>query len=170
VKHTWWDADDIPTLQEAIEQGQGYEGVDEYDPVGDDRTDLPQNAPRAQILPVLHAQKFPETRLHEERWTAEEKVLTVTLREEAWLKMRLLNYPAWRVKIDGRGIAPETSEEATAMVLRLSPGTHRIEVKFGRTADRTAGIVVSCLSLLVSLAMLYAGSLRPTGAVPTFSG
>ena len=165
VKHTWWDADDIPTLQEAIEQGQGYEGVDEYDTVGDDRTDLPQNAPRAQILPVAHAQKFPETRLHEERWTAEEKVLTVTLREEAQLKMRLLNYPAWRVKIDGHGIRPAASEETVATVLPLSPGTHRIEVKFGRTTDRTAGIVVSGLALFAVLVLLWAEG-RPLLARP----
>ena len=165
VKHTWWDADDIPTLQEAIEQGQGYEGVDEYDTVGDDRTDLPQNAPRAQILPVTRTQRFPETRLHEERWTAEEKVLTVTLREEAWLKMRLLNYPAWRVKIDGRGIRPAASEETVATVLPLSPGTHRIEVKFGRTTDRTAGIVVSGLALFAVLVLLWAEG-RPLLARP----
>src|SRR5947209_13143105 len=130
VKHTWWDADDIPTLQEAIEQGEGYEGVDEYDAVGDDRTDLPQNAPRAQILPVTRTQRFLETRLHEERWTAEEKVLTVTLREEAWLKMRLLNYPAWRVKVNGQAVTPQHPDDYAQIIVPLSPGEQRITLRF----------------------------------------
>jgi len=50
-------------------------------------------------------------------------------------------------------------------VLPLSPGTHRIEVKFGRTTDRTAGIVVSGLALFAVLVLLWAEG-RPLLARP----
>jgi len=50
AKHSWWDSDDMPTLQAAMAEGSGFEGTDEYDPAGDDRTDLPQKAPRAAVL------------------------------------------------------------------------------------------------------------------------
>src|SRR5207245_3734484 len=46
VRNTWWDSDDIPSLRDAIENDQGFEGTDEYDPVGDDHTNLPEQAQR----------------------------------------------------------------------------------------------------------------------------
>src|SRR6201984_1818575 len=49
VKHAWWDTEDMPGLQAAIEDGIGFEGTDEYDPVGDDHADLPRRLPRAHI-------------------------------------------------------------------------------------------------------------------------
>ncbi len=50
VRHTWWDAEDIPVLLEAIENDQGFEGVDEYDPVNDDHSSLPEKSPRFKLL------------------------------------------------------------------------------------------------------------------------
>src|SRR5467141_3647312 len=52
VRSAWWDSEDIPVLQEAIAQDQGFEGTDEYDPAGDDHYNLPEKAPRVQILPA----------------------------------------------------------------------------------------------------------------------
>src|SRR5260370_10845366 len=52
VKKAWWDSDDIPSLQEAVENDQGFEGTDEYDPAGDDHTNLPEKAARVQERPA----------------------------------------------------------------------------------------------------------------------
>ena len=38
VSRTWWDSEDIPVLREAIDHDEGFEGVDEYDPKGDDHS------------------------------------------------------------------------------------------------------------------------------------
>src|SRR6266576_3567109 len=52
VRSAWWDSEDIPVLQEAIAKDQGFEGTDEYDPAGDDHYNLPEKAPRVQVLPA----------------------------------------------------------------------------------------------------------------------
>ena len=43
VSRTWWDSEDIPVLREAIGQDEGFEGVDEYDPKGDDHSSCRKN-------------------------------------------------------------------------------------------------------------------------------
>jgi hypothetical protein len=152
VHTAWWDFDDIPTQQEAIANGQGFEGTDEYDPAGDDRTNLPQEAPAVQVLPSGQpAQAQPKAKIHIEHWTAEEKEVSVTSPQPLRLAMRLLNYPAWRVEVNGQAVTPESAETTAQMILPLSAGTHRITVSFGRTRDRILGGVISMVALLAFL-------------------
>jgi hypothetical protein len=154
VRTAWWDSDDIPTLQEAIANDQGFEGSDEYDPVGDDRTDLPQKAPIVQILPSgAPAQAQPKAEIRIDRWTAEEKKLSVTSSRPLRLSLRLLNYPAWRVEVDGQAVTPQPPEATAQMIVPLSAGTHRITVSFARTRDRTLGGVISAGAGIALLAL-----------------
>lgn len=150
VHKAWWDTDDIPSLREAIAKGQGFDGTDEYDPVKDDHTDLPAKAPPVEILPQKGIETTePNGKIRIERWTAEEKELTVQSPHPLRLAIRLLNYPAWRVEVDGRVVASQNPEDTGQLVLPLSPGTHRISVRFGRTNDRTTGGILSLVSLVV---------------------
>src|SRR5229473_1833725 len=167
VQQTWWDSDDIPALQEAIANDQGFEGTDEYDPLGDDHTNLPEKAPRVQVLPAEESGgSAPNAEVHIERWTAEERVLRVTSREPLRVGLRLLDYPAWRVEVDHKAVTPQHAETNGEMILALTPGTQRITAKFVRTPDRKLGSAVSLLSALTLLALLNAGGLRLLSASP----
>ena len=167
VQHAWWDSEDIPALRAAIAKDQGFEGTDEYDPVGDDHYSLPEKAPRVEILPAEEsAGTTPTAEVRIVRWTAEEKELRVTTREPLRLALRLLAYPAWRVEVNGKIVAPQHPEATDQMILRLAPGTQRVTVKFVRTPDRTLGIVLSVLGLLTLLALFNAGGLRLLSASP----
>lgn len=167
VHKAWWDSDDIPALEEAIANDQGFEGTDEYDPVGDDHYNLPGKAPRVQILPAEESERrAPKAEVHIERWTAEEKDLKVTSREPVRVALRLLDYPAWRVEVNGKTIRAEHAETTAQMVLPLQAGLQHVRVKFVRTPDRTLGIAISVLGVLTLLALLNAGGLRLLSASP----
>jgi len=155
VRKAWWDSDDIPSLQEAISSGKGFDGTDEYDPAGDDHSNLPAKAPPVLLLPVEGGEaRAAKAEIHIARWTAEEKDLSVTSPQPLRLAIRLLDYPAWRLEINGQPVKPEFPEGTTQVILPLPAGTEGIKVGFGRTPDRTVGNALSLASLAVCAAFL----------------
>jgi hypothetical protein len=167
VRSAWWDSEDFPVLQEAIANDQGFEGTDEYDPVGDDHTNLPEKMARVQVLAAEESGgSAPNAEVHIERWTAEEKVVRVTSGEPLRVGLRLLDYPAWRVEVNGKAVTPQHAETNGEMILALTPGTERITARLVRTPDRTLGSAASLLSVLTLLALLNAGGLRLLSASP----
>jgi len=167
VQKTWWDSEDIPVLRQALAHDQGFEGTDEYDPLDDDHSNLPQMAPRVQILPVEGSGgPAPEAEIHIERWTAEERRVQVKSKEPVRMALRLLDYPAWHVEVNGKVVTPERAESTAQMVLVLFPGTERVTAKFVRTPDRILGNAISLLGLLALLALLSAGGVRLLSASP----
>jgi hypothetical protein len=167
IQKTWWDSEDIPVLEEALANDQGFEGTDEYDPQGDDHSNLPQKAPRVQLLPAEESEGHaPAAEIHVERWTAEERTLQVKSQDPVRIALRLLNYPAWRVEVNGKTGTPERGESSAQMILLLSPGTQRITARFVRTPDRTLGLAISVIAVLTLLALLNAGGSRLLSASP----
>lgn len=167
VKKTWWDSDDIPSLREAIANDQGFEGTDEYDPVGDDHTNLPEKSARVLVLPPEESGgRTPEAAVRIERWTAEERVVRVNSDEPLRVALRLLDYPAWRVEVNRTVVRPEHPENNGEMIVALAPGMQRITARFVRTPDRTLGSSISLLGALTLLALLNAGGVRLLSASP----
>jgi hypothetical protein len=154
VRHTWWDADDIPTLRAALEEGKGFEGTDEYDPAGDDHYNLPQAAPHVRILAAGDEDKAATAAVIVQRWTPEDRRLRVHAREPVRLALRLLNYPAWRVEVNGRSVTTEHPEQSEQMIVAVPAGDSQVSIEFGRTADRTIGAAISGVSLLVAIVFL----------------
>jgi hypothetical protein len=164
VHHTWWDQEEFSTLRASIASGEGFDGTDEYDPVGDDHYNLPAKAPRIQVIPLNEdAEVEPATTAASqstiviERWLAEEKVIRVESMRSTRLALRLLNYPAWQVQVNGSRIQPELAEDSGQMVILVPAGQSRIDIRFTRTPDRTAGIAISIASLFAALFLLWWG-------------
>ncbi len=165
VHHTWWDQEEFSTLRASIASGEGFDGTDEYDPIGDDHYNLPAKAPRVQVIPQNEdAEVEPATtaaspsRIVIERWLAEEKFIRVESMRPTRLALRLLNYPAWQVQVNGSRIQPESAEDSGQMVILVPAGQSRIDIRFTRTPDRTAGIAISIASLFAALFLLWWGS------------
>jgi 6-pyruvoyl-tetrahydropterin synthase related domain len=156
IQNTWWDDDDLPTMRDALVHGQGFDGTDEYDPLGDDHLNLPTGAPPVKILsPDSETVSVPDAHFQIRRWSANRKQLRVETPSEARVALRLLNYPAWRVTVNGKTISPDRLDDINQMIVPVEPGTSDIAVVFTRTQDRTLGDAVSAVSLLLVLFLFW---------------
>lgn len=156
VKNAWWDTEDMPTLQAALNDGTGFEGTDEYDPLGDDRTDLQQKTPRALLLtspqdPEAHK----DASIVVEKWTAEHRAIRITTRKPGNLALRLLDYPAWRVTVNGVSVPVTHGKGTRQMIIPVPTGEWEVHIDFARTTDRTIGGSVSIAILVVSVTVLF---------------
>jgi hypothetical protein len=166
VRDAWWDSEDIPLLQTAIRTGHGYEGTEEYAPLGCDLYDLPgaildPESPKVfqKSSPTPLVQRFtpdsrkdalgPLAQISIDKWLPQQKSLGVVTSQPVTLALRLLNYPAWTVQIDGAMVDPGSEPGIARMLVSVPAGQHRVEVNFRRTWDRTAGAAISGFSLIL---------------------
>jgi hypothetical protein len=158
IQKAWWDSEDVPVLQEAIANQEGFDGTDEYDPAGDDHTNLPQKAPRVQILARDPREKpGPEAQIQIERWTAEDREFSVISIKPVRVAMRLLNYPAWHVEMNGKAVTPRTAETTAQIILSANAGTQKIKMKFAHTPDRVLGGGISAVAGIALLGFFFFG-------------
>jgi 6-pyruvoyl-tetrahydropterin synthase related domain len=153
----WWDTSaDIREMVDNQHDGIGNEGVEEYVPAGADAYDLDQNAPPA------HFDGSGTTRIEIDRWAAEDRVITADSTAKGALILRLFNYPSWHVKVNGIA-TPSTTSPHGELRVPITAGEDRIEVRFVEGWDRTAGIIISFLTLLLLAAWhaLYTKSIPP---------
>ncbi len=160
VRHTWWDNEEFSTLRAAIASDEGFDGTDEYDPIGDDHYNLPAKASRTQVLPpedtespAATANATPPT-IFVERWAPESKIVRVQSARPVRLALRLLNYPAWQVEVNGSRTQPEQAEDYGQVIIPVPAGTSLITMHFVRTTDRMIGNLLSILSSLAAVSLL----------------
>jgi hypothetical protein len=156
VRTTWWDSDDVAMLAAGIAAGSGFDGVDEYDPVGDDHYNLPAKALPSKIVPAEDSTSASGggATILVQRWLANQKDLRVATTAPVRLALRLLNYPAWRVEVNGARIAPGTAADSGQMILQLPAGESRVSVRFVRTPDRVVGDLVSLVALVFTFVLI----------------
>ncbi|HXN25104.1 MAG TPA: 6-pyruvoyl-tetrahydropterin synthase-related protein [Candidatus Dormibacteraeota bacterium] len=165
VRHAWWETDDLNVLRDAVSSGQGFEGTDEYDPLGDDHYDLPKHAPLvAGPSPgQLHAQgprwaTEAAPRIGIERWAPEEKRFEVDADRPAQIALRLLGYPAWRVEVNQQQVDPSSPPGTAQMIITIPAGHNRVRVRFVRTLDRTIGLALSAMGFIALLWLRLSGA------------
>jgi hypothetical protein len=144
-------------LAEAIEDGTGYEGTDEYAPQHSDRENLEANAPQIAIqLDTENEEqrtKAPSSLAHStiRAWEAERKRITIDSRIATRNTLRLLDYPAWRVTVDGEKVQPEFDDTTGRIALELPEGHHEIAIDYTQTQDHVWGATVSAIVLTIWL-------------------
>lgn len=158
IQSPWWDsADDIEEIHTGIQDGTGYEGTDEYVSAGADPYEIRQDAPKISVEGQERA------RLHVREWDPERKLFTADIAKPATLVLRLFNYPAWKVEVNGRQVTTQTHKITGQMMISIPAGTNHVSITFIRTWDRTAGAAISLIAIVAVIAVLIVGRKRARG-------
>lgn len=157
IQPPWWDkAADIREMSDAIADGTGYEGTDEYVPAGADPYELDKN------LPLVSDQTGAPVPNQMLLWGPTEKHFVMHSVAPKKITARLFNYPAWAVVVNGRPTETKQTEVTGLIVIPIAAGNNDVHMYFRRTIDRVAGSVVS----LISLAAIILAGVRTRGRHP----
>jgi hypothetical protein len=146
----WWDsAADLREMQDNMALGPGYlslgyEGVDEYTPLGADPAAIDKNAPNVTVDGTAPA-AIP---IHIDRWDAESRAFTADMPAAGQLMLRLFQYPAWRVEVNGHVVETAARLGTGQMIVPVGAGLNRVQIRFVRTWDRALGGWISAISAI----------------------
>jgi hypothetical protein len=170
VNDTWWDRKDASYIQRGLAARHGFDPAEEYAPLGTSPWDLPgepttddKEAPAPPETPrieMIGRNGEPialdaSARVSYQRWSPEHRAFTIDADSATRLSVRLLNYPAWQVRVDGHVASPGYQPVTGQMILLIAAGDHRIAIDFRRTWDRTLGGAISILAALLLVAMAF---------------
>ena len=159
IQPPWWDQSaDIREMEDAISDGIGYEGTDEYVPVGADPYELNKD------LPLVSLPGAAPANVQMLAWNATDKHFVVQAESRQDLTLRLFNYPAWKVIVNGHRVGTRSSEVTGLMIIPVAAGASDVQVYFSQTPDRVAGDIVSLISLALFAALWIrkAPTMRPS--------
>lgn len=156
VQAPWWDtAADLREMQDNMDtDGEGYEGTDEYTPLGADPSLIDKDARKVTVEGPARAD------IRVQRWDAEIKTFTAQLSAPDQLALHLFSYPAWKAEVNGHEVEAVSRAGTGQMLIPVTAGMNRVEIRFTRTWDRTLGgwislVTILCLGVWVLLATRY---------------
>jgi hypothetical protein len=146
VQAPWWDnAADLREMQDNMESGAGYEGTDEYTPVGADPAAVDKSARDVTVDGPARAA------IHVVRWNADTKEFTAQVSAADQLALKLFRYPAWNVEVNGHSKVTSVRKSTGQILIPVQAGLNRVQIRFVRTWDRTAGAWISAVTFILVL-------------------
>ena len=82
-------------------------------------------------------------RIHVTEWGAESRSFAANVSQPGKLVLKLFNYPAWVVAVNGRPVETSTLEVTGQMIVPVEAGENQVRIIFARTRDRTIGGFIS---------------------------
>jgi hypothetical protein len=150
IQPPWWDtAADIQEMADAMSDGTGNEGIDEYVPAGTDPYEVKKEMP---WVTTESGAAIPAKINH---WTAEDRQFAVHTPKPTTLAVRLFDYPAWKTTVNDASITTGRSETTGLVLIPVRAGRSEVQIHFSRTWDRQFGGIISLVSLVV-LATVWA--------------
>jgi 6-pyruvoyl-tetrahydropterin synthase related domain len=162
IQPPWWDNnDDVSEMRDAVAagSGSGYEGTDEYVPVGADAYELNKDQPR---ITDASGSPLPIKVL---AWLPTEKHFTTHSPATQNVTVRLFSYPAWEVLVNDQVTFTEKTPVTGLIIIPISAGDSDVRIRFRWTADREIGDAVSLLSLIVFISIWLRTRRHPSAQI-----
>ena len=167
------DSEDTPRgMLAAYRAGQGFEGTDEYAPVGADNSLVAMNLPAACLVsdptvtlgagdPDLAPQWSPDQHTcgatfsfaPVSRGASEHWRIQASVPHSGYLVLRLRRYPAWQVRLNGQPVTSMPQRQDGLMTIPVPVGSLNLTIDWTTTADVRLGRGISLLSLLLVTAL-----------------
>jgi hypothetical protein len=143
IQEPWWDnRADLKEMQDNMTDQIGYEGTDEYTPVGADPSAIDKTAWKVRVDGTAHAA------IHVYKWDPESKYFTADMSSRDLLALKLFAYPAWRVEVNGRTVQTAQRESTGQILVPVEAGMNRVQITFARTWDRKLGGWISLITAI----------------------
>lgn len=143
-----WHRRAATDLEADIRDAGGYEGGSQY---------MPPNAAPDSLYKLRAQPQAMAADAHARvgilRWAPEQKILLAQSPAPTRVVVRLLRYPGWQATVNGQTVETAT-DDLGRMVVPVPAGDSRVQISFTRTADRTAGIVISLVAVVI-LGLIY---------------
>jgi hypothetical protein len=150
IQAPWWDTPaDLREMVDNMYIGAGYEGTDEYTPLGADPSAIDKDARKVTVDGPARAD------IHVLRWDAEDRTFTAQMSAADKLSLRLFSYPAWKTEVNGREVKTGSRPTTGQMLVPVEAGMNRVEIRFARTRDRTLGDWISFATVLGMLGWIF---------------
>jgi hypothetical protein len=173
--------DSVLAVVGAVHAGRGYEGTDEYAPPGADDALVALDLPAACLVadpltplgggdPDLSPQWAPEQGSCLATFPSEpvqdlddvrHKRFRATASRPGFLVLRLREYPAWLVRVNGNPVAKRPVRDDGLMAVPVPAGSVVVTVDWTTTPDVRLGRWISLLALLLVTALGVALRRRP---------
>jgi hypothetical protein len=141
IQAPWWDnASDLREMQDNMSDAIGYEGTDEYTPIGAEPSAVDKDARKVKVEGTAHAT------IRVLRWSAESKAFTAEMSAPGQVGLRLFAYPAWKVEVNGHVVETAEKPDTGQMLVPVEAGMNHVELRFTRTWDRTIGGWISLIA------------------------
>lgn len=155
IQPPWWDnRADLKEMRDNMTDQIGYEGTDEYTPVGADPSAIDKTAWKVKVDGTAHAA------IHVYKWDAESKYLTAELSAPDQLAVKLFAYPAWRVEVNGRTVQTARQGTTGQLLVPVAAGMNQVQIHFVRTWDRTLGAWISVVTFALMIALEFRAKMR----------
>jgi uncharacterized membrane protein YfhO len=127
-------------MVDAIQDHVGYEGTDEYVPLGVNPDNINRKA--SKVSAVGSGKKT----INVMTWNANSKTFFVVADAPVHLVLRLFDYPAWKASVDGKNV-PMSRTATGEITLSVPAGNSTVRLWFSQSWDRTLGLTITMFSL-----------------------
>ena len=169
--------DSVASVLVDYRAGAGFEGMYEYEPPGGDDSSIATGLPDACLVSdpsIVLGRPDPDNPDSNPVWSRDQGGCQATLHfvkgnqtnpehrelpavtaQAGYLVLRLLSYPAWRVRVNGRLLTALPKRDDGLMAVPVPQGAVDVTVDWTNSSDVLAGRLVSALSALLLLAWFW---------------
>ena len=172
ARYYWQPCDDEDAVSAQVrtfQDGAGFEGTDEYTPRNADNSAIQQGLPAVRLLARpdedaadISGEPNPQwagkpslAQVVIEDWSVTHKTFRVESQTAGFAVLRLMDYPAWRVRVNGREAGARPHRNDGLMTIAVTSGTNKVDVWSARTTDTMwgCGLSFAALGALIALAV-----------------